>query len=42
MAAIGYLADEVAYNGELFAAVMTSPYGLVCPLPAIRQMAVAV
>ena len=38
----GFLADEVACNGELFGAVVTSPYGLVCPLPAYHQMAVAV
>jgi len=42
MAARGFLTDEAACNGELFGAVLTSPYGLVCPLPAIRQMAVAV
>jgi len=41
MVARGDLADEVACNGELFGAVVTSPYGLVCPLPAIRQTAVA-
>jgi hypothetical protein len=39
MAAMGHFADEVAYNGELFGAVITSPYGLVCPLPALRQSA---
>ncbi len=37
----GCLTDEVACNGELFGAVVTSPYGLVCPLPAFRQTAVA-
>ena len=42
MAAVGHFADEVACNGELFGAVVTSPYGLVCPLPAIHQTAVAV
>ena len=40
MVARGFLTDEVACNGELFGAVVTSPYGLVCPLPAIRQTAV--
>jgi len=40
MAARGNLADEVACNRELFGAVVTSPYGLVCPLPAIRELAV--
>jgi hypothetical protein len=41
MMARGFLTDEVACNGELFGAAVTSPYGLVCPLPAIRRTAVA-
>jgi hypothetical protein len=36
IAARGFLTDEVTCNGELFGAVVMSPYGLVCPLPAIR------
>ncbi len=39
MAAMGHLTDEVASNGELFGAVVTSPYGLVCPLSPNRQSA---
>jgi hypothetical protein len=42
MAAMDHLTDEIACNGKLFGAVITSPYGLVCPLPANRQTAVAV
>ncbi len=41
IAARGFLTDEISYNGELFGAVITSPSGLVCPLPHIRQSAAA-
>jgi hypothetical protein len=37
----GYLADEIDCNSELFGAIVTSPYGLACPLPAFRQTAMA-
>ena len=40
MAARGHLVDEIDWNCDLFGAIVSSPYGLICPLPAIRATAV--